>query len=243
MEESATVDPGELVVRLARVRHFRGLSPLTLRAIVAAGHIRRFAAGSMICVEGEPCAGMFVLLAGKVHLSRSCPQGRTMLLAEIEPVIMFNEVPLLDGGPNPVSATAVRDCLTWHMSHEAFDELLQRRTEPGMLQVALGLLKVLAARNRLLISRCTDLSFSSVLARTAKLLLDLSDNGRQTIQRREYTITDMAARVDTAPAVVSRSLSVLRVQGLITCTRTSIAILNTHALATMDRAEPIMHIE
>ncbi|HOG47280.1 MAG TPA: Crp/Fnr family transcriptional regulator [Anaerolineae bacterium] len=237
------MNPGELVVRLARVRHFRGLSPSTLHAIVTAGSIRRYTAGSMIFIEGEPCAGMFVLLSGKVHLTRSCPQGRTMLLAEIEPVIMFNEVPLLDGDSNPASATAVRDCLTWHMGREAFEALLQRRPEAGMLQVALGLLKVLAARNRSLISRCTGLSFSSVLARTARLLVDLSDKGQHTIQRREHTIADMAARVDTAPAVISRSLSLLHAEGLIDCTRTEITVLDVQALATVDSAEPIMHID
>lgn len=237
------MNPGELVARLARVRHFRGLSLSTLHAIVSAGHIRRFPAGSTICVEGEPCAGMFVLLAGKVHLSRSSPQGRTILLAEIEPVIMFNEVALLDGGPNPVTAVAVRDCLTWHMAHEAFAYLLTCRTEAAMLEVALGLLRVLAARNRALIARCADLSFSSVLARTAKLLLELSHRGQRVVQRRDYTIADMAARVDTAPAVISRSLSVLKQRGLIACTRTTIRVLDPQALAAIDHAEPGLRID
>lgn len=237
------MDAGELITRLAKVRHFRSLSPSALRAIVAAGRIRRFAAGSAICLEGEPSAGMFVLLSGKVHLSRSCPQGRTMLIAEIEPVIMFNEVPLLDGGPNPLTALAVRDCLTWHMPHTSFASLLACRNEAGMLEVALGLLKVLATRNRALISRCADLSFSPVLVRTAKLLLELSDRGQRTIQRREHTITDLAARVDTAPAVISRTLSALKEQGSIDCTRTTITVLNAHALAAIDQAEPLMQID
>ena len=55
------------------------------------------------------CAGMFVLLAGQVHLRKLGPQGQESILAVIEPVIMFNEVAVLDGGPNLTTAVAAQD--------------------------------------------------------------------------------------------------------------------------------------
>lgn len=234
---SNLVDLADLVNRLSNVRHFRELSVSTLYAIVSAGEVRRFRAGSTLYHEGEPCAGLFVLLSGRVHLCRHSAEGRRMIITEIDPVIMFNEVPVLDGGPNPVTAIAYQDCTTWRVSREAFLDLLRHRTEAGMVDVALGLLKVLAARNRSLISRCTDLSFHSVLSRTAKLLLQLSAHGQRPIHRREHTIAHLSERIDTVPEVISRSLSVLAADGLVACTRTTITVLDPGALANIGQVD------
>ncbi len=64
----------------------------------------------------------------------------------------------------------------------------------------------------------------SVLARTAKLLLDLSARGAQPISRRDYSNAILAAHISTVPEALSRSLQVFRKNGDITCTRTTITI-------------------
>ena len=46
----------------------------------------------------------------------------------------------------------------------------------------------------------------AVVARTAKLLLDLSDYGRRPIDRRACSISEMAARISTVPEAISRSM-------------------------------------
>lgn len=66
----------ELAEQLRRVRHFANLPMADLQAIVAAGCVHRYPAGTIICAESEPCAGMFVLLAGQVHLTKIGPQGQ-----------------------------------------------------------------------------------------------------------------------------------------------------------------------
>jgi CRP-like cAMP-binding protein len=101
-----------LIRQLGRVKHFSSLPESAREAIVTAGRVRRFPASSTIFAEGEPCAGMFVLLAGQVHLCKLGLQGQENIMAVIEPVIMFNEVAVLDGGPNPVTSVAIRDCTT-----------------------------------------------------------------------------------------------------------------------------------
>jgi CRP/FNR family transcriptional regulator len=181
---------------------------------------------------------MFVLLTGQVHLCKLGPQGQESILAVIEPVIMFNEVAVLDGGPNPATAIAIQDCITWNVSCTAFRDLMRRYP-----QVGLGLLPVLAARNRFLISQYEDLSFRSVLARTAKLLLDLSQYGRQTIQRREHTIYEMAARIATVPEAVSRSLKTFKKDGCIVSTRASITVRQPEALARAAQIGPQLFID
>jgi CRP-like cAMP-binding protein len=224
-----------LVESLGRAEHFKRFPEADRQTIVNAGQICLFPADSIIYREGETSAGMFVLFSGHVHLSKLGPQGRQSLLAEIEPVIMFNEVTVLDGGPNLTTARAIQDCTTWNVNYESFQELIKHYPHVGV-----GLLRVLATRTRNLLSQYEDLSFRSVLARTAKLLLDLSDNGQHPIDRKDHTNTEIAARIATVPEALSRSLQVFKKNGDIVCTRTSIIIKQPQTLEKFAQISPTL---
>lgn len=221
-------DAPDLIAQLQRVEHFKRLPEASLRAIVATGRVRRFAAGAVIFDEGEPCAGMFVLLAGRVHLRKVGPQGQASIMAVIEPVIMFNEVAALDGGANLATAVAVRDSVVWQIGCAALSELLERHPHIG-----LGLLRVLATRNRALVSQYEDMSFRTVQARTAKLLLDLSDAGRQPIDRRQHPNHELAARIATGPEAFSRALNSFKRNGCISSSRAAILVHCVDDLAVL----------
>jgi signal-transduction protein with cAMP-binding, CBS, and nucleotidyltransferase domain len=79
-----------LLESIKTVRHFRKLNLGELTAIISAGQVRRFRIGETIFTEADPCAGMFVLIRGMVHLCKTGPQGQVNIMAVIEPVIMFN---------------------------------------------------------------------------------------------------------------------------------------------------------
>lgn len=225
-----TID--SLISRIGKVSHFRRLSPAALREIVTSGQVLRYPKGSIIFGEGEPCAGLFVLFLGEVHLCKFSSQGQETILGIIEPVIMFNEVSILDGDPNPVTAVAGQDCITWRIDQERFHMLMERYPPLG-----LSLLRVLARRNRLLLSHCEDLSFRSVMGRTAKVLLDISEFGTKPINRREHSNQVLAARVATAPEPVCRSIQSLRQHGVIACSRTWIRVNQPDRLAEMAQIE------
>jgi CRP-like cAMP-binding protein len=219
---------------LEGVWHFRYLKPNDLLQIVRSGQIKHYPSGTIIFQESAPGTGMFVLFSGKVHLCRHSIDGQVQIISVVEPVIMFNEVTAMDGGPNPFTAIAVKDCLTWNINFEQFEELVIRYPDPA---IGLAMLRVLAGRTRLLIQRCEDLSFRPVLARTAKLILELSDNGSKSINRIEHPIKDLSASVATVPETFSRSLSLLSAQRLIVCTRSHITIANLEDLCTVAQVE------
>jgi CRP-like cAMP-binding protein len=223
----------KLVESLRSVRHFHSLNLADLTTIVTAGRVRRFRAGEMIFTEADPCAGMFVLVRGMVHLCKSSPQGQVNIMSVIEPVIMFNEITVLDGGPNPTTAMAVKDCLVWQIGHHAFQGLLEK-----IPQVGLSLLRVLATRNRQMIAHYEDLSFRSVVARTSKLLLDLSDYGRRSIDRRHCSIEEMASRIATVPEAISRSLNAIKNAGAVRVNRTEIEVLSIEKLVELAQIGP-----
>jgi CRP-like cAMP-binding protein len=219
---------------LSRVWHFRHLKFKDLQLIVSAGQMKQFKAQSIIFQETGPSAGMFVLLSGKVHLCKLSPNGHEQIISIIRPVIMFNELTAIDGGQNPYTAIAMEKCNTWNIQHEAFHNLVNQYPDP---RVGLGLLRILSARTRLLINRCEDLSFRPVRSRTAKLLLDVSDGGSNTIERKNHPIRELAASIATVPEVFSRSLSVLKEEALIEVTRSHIKILDVKGLAEVAQIE------
>ncbi|MGC9468348.1 MAG: Crp/Fnr family transcriptional regulator [Anaerolineae bacterium] len=225
---NSTYDISHLIKLLGTVRHFQPLPPDDLEAIVRAGQIHRYDQGDLIFLEGAPCTGLFVLLRGQVHLCKLGPDGREQIMSIIEPVIMFNEVPALDGGSNVATARANVASTVWRTSCDAFQALL-----PQYPQIALGLLKVLARRNRFLISQYEDLSFRTVVDRTAKLLLTLSEDGKVAIDRYANPNTELAARIATVPEAFSRALGLLRGNGYIRCTRSAIHVLKPEFLAEM----------
>ncbi len=217
-----------LTERMKQVISFKNISDLDLSSIVQAGNIRRYSAENIIFFEGAPSYGFCVLLRGEIHLYKLGPEGQENILAVIKPVIMFNEVAAIDGEANPVSAIAYKNSIVWHADFENFQHGLETFPELGV-----GLLPVLARRNRKLIDKYSALSFLPVRARVAMLLLELSHHGRDTIVRKNHSIQEMAAHIATTPVVISRSLGELGEDGYIECTRKAIKIICPEKLSDL----------
>ncbi len=218
--------------RLHQVEYFKHLSAKELIDIVSSGSVKRAIAGEYLFHENDACGGMYVLVQGQVNLLKNGPDGQETILNTINPVTMFNEVPVLDGGPNPASAVTTRDALLWRITCDKFRTLLARYP-----QVSIGLLSVLARRNRMMINHYGDLSFRSVPARVAKHLVELSNDGSEIIQRSQHPIKVIAARVVAAPEAVSRTLKVFKMDKLILCDRKSIQVIDLKKLQLMARIE------
>jgi CRP/FNR family transcriptional regulator len=210
-----------LVEKLQKVTYFSHLSSGDLIEIVTSGSVQRAKAGEYLFLENENCAGMYVLVQGQVNLLKTGPDGQETILNTVTPITMFNEVPVLDGGPNPVSALITKDSLLWHINCEKFRRLLTNNPP-----VCMGMLSVLAKRNRLLIGHYVDLSFRSIPARLAKYLLEASNDGSEIILRSQHPIREIAARVVTSPEVVSRALNSFKNNQVVHCTRQRIEVLD-----------------
>lgn len=226
-------DPDTLAGLMGRVPHFKDMPAADLLAIVRAGWLERKADGQHLFWEDDPCAGLFVLLQGGIHLYKHGPEGQEYILSALQPVTMFNEVAVLDEGPNPVTAIANGKTLLWHAECQDFRALIRQYA-----QIAFGLLPILARRNRWLMSQYEDLCFLTVRARTAKLLLEFSQHGAEQIDRRDLRIQEMAARIFTSPDVVSRTLGLLDTRGMIATDRQSIRVLDSTALAKLAHLDP-----
>ncbi len=232
------LDLPSLIDRLGGVTHFSHLTDADRTRIVSAGQVHFFPAGSMIFEEGSDCAGLFVLFKGRVHLCKLGLRGQETIISVIHPVIMFNEVAVLDGGPNPLSALAAEDCATWRLNHESFITLARNYPEIGT-----ALLRVLASRFRAIIDQYEDLLSRPVCARAAKIILDLSRHGSVVINRHHHSNQELAARAATGPEVFSRALKRLREADVIDCTRAEIRVLKPANLSEIALLSPESAIE
>lgn len=226
-----------LIKQISSVKHFKHLSVSELKKIILAGKIKNFRKDETIFNEHEPSAGLFVLLNGQVQLCKISQQGQLSILSIIEPVIMFNEVSALDDGTNPVTAISSQNSMLWQIPPDALQQMILDYPTVG-----LGLLRILAARNRKLVNQFDDLSFRTVLSRTAKLLLELSTCEKKIINRKKHPNYQMAAQIATVPEAFSRCLQTLKKQGVINISPQTIEIIDLNTLIKIAQVEMTLEI-
>lgn len=208
---------------LGSVPYFAQLDATTLEVVARGAFGRRCAKGQMIFLEGEPCAGLWVVEKGRVRLLRLSTEGREQVVRLLGPGEFFNEVAVLDGGPNPVSAMVAMESMLWVIERNTMLDLLERY--PAL---AAGVIENLASRARHLLALVEDLSLRTVSARLAKLLLAQAEGGSEA--RRRLTQQEMAAQVGTVREMVSRVLRGFEQEGLIRFDRHRLIVLDREGL-------------
>jgi CRP/FNR family cyclic AMP-dependent transcriptional regulator len=208
---------------LGSVPYFAHLDATTLGAVARGAARRDYDQGEMVFLEGDPCAGLCVVEKGRVRLLRLSVDGREQVVKLLRPGEFFNEVAVLDGGPNPVSAMADTESTLWVIDRATMLRLLEEYPD-----LAAAVIEKLASRARHLLALVEDLSLRTVSARLAKLLL-AQEGGRGEAPRR-LTQQEMAAQVGTVREMVSRVLRRFDEEGLIRFDRHKIIVRDRQGL-------------
>jgi CRP-like cAMP-binding protein len=110
---SATVEAAAdtLAERLAALPAFAGVPASSLAAFAALAAPRPLRAGERLLAEGEPGAELFVVLDGRLKMSRDLESGRSVLLALIGPGEAVGVAAALSGGPADASVDALEPSL------------------------------------------------------------------------------------------------------------------------------------
>lgn len=226
---SCTVGPQMSLLR--RVPYFSRLPDEVLAALAAVVVERRYNRGQVIFLEGEPCAGLHLVVQGQVKIYKLSPQGREQILHQVGPGETFNDVAALDGGPNPASAGALSDVILC-----VIPRLELRRLAEAYPQLAWALIESIARRARHLVAMVEDLSLRSVKERLARLLLAEATRiaAAGALDRSQMmTQAEMAARLGTVREMIGRALRELADEGLIAFDRYRIIILDRARLAAL----------
>ncbi|MFQ5613465.1 MAG: Crp/Fnr family transcriptional regulator [Anaerolineae bacterium] len=204
--------------------YFKALDDRALDSILQEVTVRRYEAGQLIFLEGEPDAGLHLIVEGLCKVYHLSAEGREHILANLKPGDSCNEVPVIDGGPNPANLMALEDSTVWIVSQEALAHL--RHRYPFLSEI---IIQNLAMRCRQLVQRIYNLSFLSVTGRVAAFLLEQS-HGRSEINRHQWTQDEIAAHLGTVREMVGRAFRELQQTELIAINRHRIEILDKEGL-------------
>jgi len=110
--------------QLSRVPFFDGLTPDAMALIANATKEESHATGTKIFQYGDPGDKLFIILDGKVRISREVAGMGEEALAVLGPGEVFGEMSLLDESPRSADARVHERCRLLVITKEAFDDLL-----------------------------------------------------------------------------------------------------------------------
>lgn len=224
--------PGDFVrvrTTLQRIPQFHALSEKTRQALGASAVHRRFGAGQVIYVQGEPAESVYVLESGWVKATRMTRDGREQAMMFLRPVEVFGDIAVFTGTAYPGTVIALEPVSVWALSARTLLDLTRRQAD-----LAMAVIRHLGERVLHYLNLVEDLSLRSVEARLAHTLLQNAElrDGQLVVPRREWTTFDeMAVRLGTVRDVLSRALKTLEVEGLLRVQRHAILLLDPKGLA------------
>ncbi len=211
---------------LNEIALFASLSEGELQALAQRAVERRYSAGDMLFWEGEPCAGIFLVIEGSVKIFKTSAGGREMMLSLEQAPATVAELPLFDGGPYPASVRAVEPVLCLFLNKADFQQVCRQFPD-----VALKVLAAVGRRLRHLVGIVESMTFGSVTERLARLLLETANSAGSDEFDLPLTHQELASRLGTVREVVSRNLARFRAEGLIRIQGRQIQILDRDGLA------------
>src|SRR5258708_7983960 len=155
---------------LGRAPLFEGLDEEGTRALRAGVTEVELARGERLFDEGDDGDQLYVVLDGKIKLTRASADGREHLTSVLGPGEMFGELSLFDPRPRTGGAVAGPDARLAALNHDDLRKWLADRPD-----VAMHLLRALVRRLRRTNDVLSDLVFTDVPGRVAKALLDLAE--------------------------------------------------------------------
>jgi CRP/FNR family transcriptional regulator len=221
------------VDELRKISLFASLAPDDMAYVAAVTVERRYERGDIIILEGDRGGALHFVRSGLVKVFKSSPEGREQVLRLVEAGRTFNDVPALDGGPNPASVAALEPSIVYATGGTELRRLIVER--PG---VALATVQALAGALRHLVALVEDLSFRHVTARVAKILLEQDASqasavdgvGKSGQAAHRLTQQEMAAMAGTAREMVGRALKELEATGAIRMQRGRITVVSRERL-------------
>ncbi len=147
---------------------------------------------NMVLIEEEIGSTMFVILQGRVKISRISDEGREVILSILVDGDFFGEMSILDGQARSANAVTLEDTELLIIRRENFLQMLH-----DYPQVAINLLKELAHRLRRSDSQIKSLSLQNAMGKVASTLVRIADDSG-IIKRGKVEIPQLPPQQDLA---------------------------------------------
>jgi CRP/FNR family cyclic AMP-dependent transcriptional regulator len=191
--------------------------------------LRSYRKGQIIFLEEETGNYMYLVLSGKVKVSKSGSGGKETILAIHRTGDFFGEMSLLDGKTAPATVSAMEDAKIISVSGADFHKYLMHNEK-----VLLQIIDVLCARLRQ-VWQIQSLSSSTADARIRMGIYQLAKrhgirDAHGTIIDLKITHQELAEMVGTSRETVTRTLARLRDQGILEIEQRRMTLLDAEAL-------------
>jgi CRP/FNR family cyclic AMP-dependent transcriptional regulator len=215
---------------LKQVPLFRALPPgeaLRMATLLKKQTLRK---GDTLFREGQEGTALYIIIAGKIKISRQSRDGDEMILAVLGRGDFCGEMALLDGLPRSADAFALEETYLYGLNRRDFlDHVLNNE------MAVHAVLSALSRRLRKADDIIEDIFFLNVSSRLAKRLIDLAEaagykEGQVEPVRLSVSQKDLAAMVGATRESVNKELRALRERDLIAVSGNTLLVLNVEDL-------------
>ena len=238
-----------MTIDVSTVPFLAGLPDEGRQAVLACASLIELAKGKTVFVSGDPADEVYLLLEGKVKLTRparhqppplpplrgkvtvkelrrraQAMQVRESLLWLMGPGEMFGELSVFDSGHRSTTATAQTPCRVLRISGSDMRRLVEERHD-----VAQALLQQMAARLRRSDNQSSRFILSDVPGRLASLLVSLCDRfgtpmGSGWEVAHDLTQAELAQVVGASRESVNKALTDFEQRGILTVQSRTVVI-------------------
>ncbi len=205
---------------------FSELDENTLDQISKLGIRKNFTKDSVVLFEHETGSALFVIVNGKVKVSRVSDDGKEVILTILGESDFFGEMAILDGLARSANVTAMEDSELFIIQRSEFLELLQSHPE-----IAIALLQELTQRLRSADMKIKSLSLKDAEGKVATVILQLADDigkikhGTVEIEKLPFQ-HDLANMAGTSRETISRTLHSFAKKGMVELDGSKLKILD-----------------
>ena len=205
---------------------FSELEENTLEQISRLGIRKSFAKDSVILFEHETGSALFVIVKGKVKVSRVSDDGKEVILTILNESDFFGEMAILDGMSRSANVTAMEDAELFIVQRSEFLEMLHSHPE-----ISIALLQELTNRLRAADMKIKSLSLKDAEGKVATVILQIADDvgkiKQGTVESEKLPYQhDLANMAGTSRETISRTLHSFAKKGLVELDGSKLRILD-----------------
>lgn len=209
---------------------FCNLSPCSRSFLEGNSIPMEYRRGNILFREGDESSAVFVICSGRVKVSASSREGRTLILRIASAGDVLGIGAALRGEEYEVTAEAIEPCRVRALRTKFFTQMLQEHSD-----ASLGAARALAEDYRAAFDEACLIGLpGSPAARIARLILDWSANSKREAPSSAITMPlthdELASMVATTRETVTRTLSRFRKEKLISTRGVVLNVLQPSAL-------------
>lgn len=206
---------------LSMMELFRDLTPEEMQAIDRATFMQTCKVGRVFYTPGTTGEVLFILKKGAVQIYRMSPEGRKLVIAQLQPYTFFGEMSCIGQGMYDSFAEATEESLICTMSRADVERLILSKPK-----VALRILEAVGKRMVEVERQLEDVAFKGLIPRVASLLL----REAQGDEIKGLSHQDIAERLGVYRESATLALNELKTAGIINIGRKLITIVDRKRL-------------